>query len=198
MSTETNFKELWNKQEMTDIPDPNELIAKAYQLKTRTRDKLIMKNLAMLVTLVIILMVAFNIDNEHMTTKIGVVLIVIGILSYMWVYNGLIPLLLKTHINSSSHEYLNQLIAIKRRNDFLNKVMINIYFGLLSIGMFLYMLQFAMRMSPAWAAFYYIITFAWIGFAWFYLRPRGVKRKAKALNEMIEKLEAMNKQLSEQ
>ena len=195
MSTEIDFKTLWNKEEAKDIPDTKELFKKADDLKKRSRNKLIGLNLMLLATMGFIIWVGFNIDNERLTTKIGVLLISVAIISYLFVYNQMIPSLFKTNLESSSQEYLNKLIAIQRKQEFLNKVMINVYFILLSAGMALYMIQFAMKMSTGWAIFYYVVTFAWFGFAWFYLRPRRIKQKLKALNDVIAKLEAVNKQL---
>jgi len=196
MSTEMDFKALWNKQAPTNIPDTKELLAKAGKLKKAARNKLIGLNLVLISTVAFITYIGFNIDNEHITTKIGIVLIAIAIVSYLAASNQIMPLLFKTNLQTSSQEYLNQLIRIKRKHEFLNKVMINIYFVLLAAGMFLYMLQFAIRMSVFWAIFWYVVTFAWIAFSWFYLRPRGIKKKQKPLNEMIARLEEVNGQLN--
>jgi hypothetical protein len=100
-------------------------------------------------------------------------------------------------MGSSSHDYLEQLIRIKRKQEFLNKVMINIYFTMLSIGLFLYFQQFTPRMSVWGDILTYGLSFGWIALAWFYLRPRGIKKKQKPLNDMIEKLQAVNKQLGD-
>jgi len=197
MSTEMDLKALWNKQPTEDIPDTKELFGKADAIKKQTRNKLIKLNLMLLATTAFILYIGFNIDNEQTTTKIGIVLVVAAMVSYLIAYNQLIPMLFKSDMEGSSQEYLNQLIRIKRKHEFLNKVMINIYFALLSVGMALYMLQFALRMTHAWAIFWYTVTFAWIAFSWFYLRPRGIKKKLKPLNDMIARLEAVNGQLGD-
>jgi len=195
MSTEIDFKSLWNKQPATDMPDTKEIFAKADKLKRKTRCTLIGLNLSLIATSIIVVYVGLNIDHVKLTTKIGMALMVIGMISYLVVYNQIIPIVFKTEVESNSHDYLNKLIRIKRKEDFINKVMINIYFTLLSAGLLLYMLQFAARMSTAWAAWYYILTFGWMAFAWFYLRPRGIRRKQKFLNEVIERLEQINGQL---
>jgi Flp pilus assembly protein TadB len=195
MSTEMDFKSLWNKQSTSDMPDTKELFSKADGIKKKTRNKLIGLNLALLVTTAIMVYMWFNIDNERLTTKIGLILIVVAMVSYLAVSNQIMPLLFKSDFETSSQEYLNQLIRIKRKQDFLNKVMINIYFILLAVGLALYMLQFVARMNVVWAVTYVVLTFGWIGFAWFYMRPRGIRKKAKALNDMIEKLEEVNRQL---
>jgi len=195
MSTEMDFKALWNKQSTSDMPDTKELFTKADGLKKRTRNKLIKLNLVLLATTAIMVYMWFNIDNEHLTTRIGLILIVLAIVSYLAVSNQIMPMLFKSDFEISSQEYLNQLIRIKRKEDFLNKVMINIYFTLLSAGLALYMLQFIARMSTAWAVTYVVLSFGWIAFSWFHLRPRGIKKKGKALNDMIERLEEVNGQL---
>ncbi len=198
MSTEMDFKSLWNKEGTSDIPDTKELIEKAGDLKRITRSKLIRLNLLLLATAVFMIYMGCNIDNEKLTTKIGIALIAVAIVSYLAVYNQLMPLLFKSDMQTSSHEYLNQLIRIKRKQDFLNKVMINVYFSLFSVGMFLYLLQFAMRGTLIGNILVYGLTFGWIGFSWFYLRPRGIKKKQQPLMEMINKLRAVDEQLSEE
>jgi len=195
MSTEIDFKSLWNKQPAGDIPDTKELFAKADKLKRKTRNCLIKSNVVLLFVAIFVGCVGFNIDHENLTTKIGIALIITAIVFYLIAYNQTLPLLFKTNPQSSSHDYLEQLISIKRKQEFLNTVMVNIYFVLLSTGLCLYMLQFGMKLSESGAIFYYAVTFAWIAIAWFYLRPRGVKKQAKPLNELIAKLEEVNKQL---
>jgi len=179
------------------MPDIKELLTKADNLKKRARHKLIGLNLVLLATTAIMIYMWFNIDNELLTTKIGLVLIVVAIVSFLAVSNQIMPILFRSDFEGSSQEYLDQLIRIKRKEDFLNKVMINIYFTLLSAGLGLYMLQFIARMSTVWAVTYVVLTFGWIGFFWFYFRPRSVKKKQKPLIEMIAKLEEVNRQLGD-
>ena len=195
MSTEMDFKSLWNKQATSDMPDTKELFTKADGIKKKTRNKLIGLNLVLLANVGFMVYMRFTIDHEQVTTKIGLILIVVAMVSYLVVSNQIMPLLFKTDFETSSQEYLNQLIRIKRKQDFLNKVMINIYLILLYAGLFLYMLQFVARMSLTWGIIYFVLSFGWIAFAWFYLRPRGVRKKAKALTDMIRKLEEVNEQL---
>ena len=195
MNTEMDLKALWNKQSTSEMPDTKELLENAGKLKRTTRNKLIGLNVLLLSTVVFIACIAFNIDHVKPVTIVGTALIAVAIISYLVVSNQIIPMLFKTNPEASSHEYLEQLIRIKRKQDFLNKVMINIYFSLLSAGLFLYMLQFSERMTLIWGLIYYTITFGWIAFAWFYLRPRGMRKKLKPLNDMIARLEAVNGQL---
>lgn len=198
MSAEIDFKALWNKEEAKDMPDTKELLRRADRVRKLTRIKLITQTLVLLATIAVLLSVGFNIDHEQLTTIIGLVFMVVAIISYLIVANQLLPMLFKSNMVGSSQEYLNQLIRIKRKNEFINKVMINIYFSLLSLGVFLYSLQFVARMSTAWATFYYVMVFGWMGFSWFWSRPRGIRKKQKPLNDIIERLESLNKQLREE
>ena len=195
MNTEMDLKALWNKQDTGFAPDTKELLSKAHSLKKKTRNKLIRLNLALLATIAFMLYVGFNIDEILLTTKLGITLVIIAMLSYLVVYNQIMPMLFKDNWDADSHEYLRELIMIKRKRDFLNKVMINIYFTLLTTGMFLYMYQFTLHDNVIGVILSYGLTFGWIGLSWFYLRPRGIKRKEKPLIEMIAKLEELNRQL---
>jgi Flp pilus assembly protein TadB len=196
MSDNIDFKSLWNKQATNDIPDMKEVLAKAGRLKRKNRYKLVALNLVLLAAAALTIYEGFSIKNEAVTTKIGAVLLISAYISYLIAYNQMIPVLFKTNMEANSQEYLAQLLSIRRRLVFLNRVMINIYFVLLSVGLLLYSLQFARKMSVLWTIVYFVVTFGCMAFAWFYSRPRRMKKEQKALNEVIEKLEAVNEQLN--
>ena len=194
MSTEIDFKSLWNKQPANDMPDTKEIFAKADKVKRRTRCLLIAQNLTLTAASILIIYVGWDIDHVKLTTKIGVVLIVTGMISYLVSYNQIIPIVFKSNIESNSHDYLNQLIRIKRKEDFINKVMINIYFTLLCVGLFLNMLQALTRMTMLKGVCFFVITFAFMAICWI-LQPRLIRKKRKTLNDIISKLREVNKQL---
>jgi len=198
MSTEVDLKALWNKEEAKDMPDTKELLKKAGSLRKAARIRLIIQSVVLVAVVAILLGVGLNIDHKQPTTTIGLVLMLAAIVSYLIATNQLLPMLFKSNIEGSSQEYLNQLIRIKRKNEFLDKVMINIYFSLLMVGFSLYMVQFSMKMSTAWAVFLYVITLACLTVTWVYSRTHEIKKAIKPLNDTIKKLEAMNEQLHEQ
>ncbi|MBK6772550.1 MAG: hypothetical protein IPG78_10570 [Ignavibacteria bacterium] len=43
----------------------------------------------------------------------------------------------------------------------------------------------------------YFTTLMWIAFNWFYLRPRQIKKQRAKTDELIIKLEMLNRQISE-
>jgi len=194
MKNEMDLKALWHKQEVDSMPDIKALYKKVDGIKRATRVRILMQNLILLTVSAIVIYVGFNIVNAKYTTKIGVVLMVIAMLTYLFVQNRLMPVLFKTNIAMSTHEYLEQLISIKRREDFLNRIMIHIYFALLCIGIGLYFVQFVHTILSG--VLLYGLTLSFLILTWF-LQPRGAKCRQKVLIETIARLEEVNRQLEE-
>ncbi len=198
MSTEMDFKALWNKQPIDAQPDIKQLIMKAERLKKTIRLKLILLNLVLLATIVITIYANNIIVNEWLISKIGAALMLLAYISYLVAYNQLIPVLFKTNPVISNQEYLNQLITINRKSAFLDTVMTNIYFGLLTTGLFLFLIQPFTHMKIISGIIFYAVTAFCMGFAWFYLKPIGMKKRQKRFDDMIAKLEAVTGQLGEE
>jgi len=97
MSTEMDFKALWNKQAIDAKPDIKQVIMRAEKLKRIFRYQLLITNVVLLATAALVIHVGFTMDKAQMTTKIGVLLEVIAYLTYLIAYNQLIPLILKTN-----------------------------------------------------------------------------------------------------
>lgn len=194
MKNDMDLKALWRKQEAVEKPDIGKLYKKVDHIKRATRIRIIIQNLILLTVSVIVIYVGFNIVHAKYTTKIGVCLMVIAMLTYLFVQNRMIPVLFKTNFTISTHEYLEQLISIKRREDFLNRVMIHIYFALLCIGMGLYFVQFVHTLLSG--ILLYGLTLAFLLLCWF-LQPRGARCRQKVLLETIARLEELNRQLDE-
>ncbi len=194
MSADIDFKALWNHEE-TSVPDVKEIFKKAGQLNRKTRNKIWRANILLSLTVIFIMWVCWRYQPQMITTKIGIVLVIIAIASLLAATNQLLPLLFKANLETDSHQYLDQLIHIKHKQEFLNKTMLTVYFILLSSGIFLYMLEYAGRGGLVFKSAAYGITFAWIAFNWFYIRPKTIKKKQKAINDIIVKLELINDQL---
>lgn len=197
MSTEVDFKALWKKEETKDIPDTKELFKKAGSVRKAARIRLIVQTLVLSATVAILLRVGLNIHNKQLITIIGLVLMVGGIVSYLIASNQLLPMLFKSDIEGSSQEYLSQLIRIKRKHEFLDRVMVNIYFSLLSVGLLLFTWQIVMKKGTVWVVFYYGITFGLMGCAWVWSRRTWIRKKQKSLSDIIERLETVNEQLKD-
>ncbi len=197
MSSDSHFKSLWNQQS-TEIPDSKIVLQKAMQLKKKTRNKLIAMNLMLFATSVFIIAIIIYFDPQMITTKLGVVLTIIAMAVFVTVTNVMNKSLFKSNTSYSAKEYLAQFIRLQQKQEFLQKTMLTMYFLLLTLGISLYMIEYAMRM-PMWGAMLtYGITFAWIALNWFYFRPRIIKKQETKMKEMIAMLENVNKNLNEE
>ena len=194
MSNNTDLKKLWARQE-TDIPDTSDLLEKTKKFRNRHIRKILVTNLLLLATSAFIIYIWQRYLPEMITTKIGIVLTILAMLIYLFVYNQMIPMLLKVKYDMSSNLYLQQLLEIKAKQRYLQTTMLNVYFVLLSVGIFLYMMEYVARMTMPWGIFAYGITGAWIAFNWFVTRPRTNRKQQKAINELISKFKKLNKQL---
>ena len=197
MSTDFDFKDMWNKQQIPQL-DTKELFAKANDLKKNIRSKMIIGNLLLIVTILFIGYIVWYFQPEKLTTKIGVIFTFIAIIMFIFSSIGLIKLLVKNNISTTNAEYLKQLIEIKQKQEFIQSTIMNLYFIFLSIGILLYMIEYAARMTPVGYITTYSITIAWLGFNYFYLRPKSLKKQQKKVNDLIEKIKEMNSQMKEE
>lgn len=195
MNNKDDFKSLWSRQAAPEKPDPSVLIAKAVTLRNKMRNKLLLGNLLCLATGVFIVYIWMNIDVKLITTRIGIMVILTGILAFVIATAGIIRPLYKSREQSSNADFLNQMIRFKKVQDFMHKVFMDIYFFMISAGVLLYMYEFALRMTWVWATVCCVATIGWMGFNWFYMKPKIARKQAAKLNKVISDLEEINSQI---
>lgn len=196
MNTDIDFKALWNNGAKGEIPDAKEIFAKGASLQKRARNKMLICNFMLAVTVVLISCVWIVCKPQMMTTKIGIVLIISAITFYMMASMGYINLLYKNNMGISTSDYLQHLLFIKQKQENMNVMVANIYFVLLSAGLFLYMIEYALMGGIVFRVAAYGITFSFMAFNWFYIHPKVIKKQRDKLNGVIEKLEEINRQLT--
>jgi len=194
--TEINFKEIWQNQR-PEPSDASAIIAKARQLKRKTILRIILGNVLLVATMVLIIAVVLYYEPKMLTTKIGTLLVVIALVMQIIASSKIIPLLAKSNAGQSNSEYLQQLLLLKKKQSFLETTIMSLYFIFLSIGLGLYMIEYAIKLSTGGMALYYGLTALWIAFAWFYLRPKTIRKQRQKLNEVISQLENVENQFSE-
>lgn len=114
---------------------------------------------------------------------------------YLFVHNKLLSNYKNIETTQTNQEYLQKLILIKKKQQFLQTKMISFYFIALTTAICLYMYEYAVRMSLLGMSLTYGITLSWIAFNWFYLRPKKIKKQQSKLDSLIEKFEDINNQL---
>ncbi|WP_299800293.1 hypothetical protein [uncultured Maribacter sp.] len=196
MTDNIDFKKYWNKQKI-ETQSPKELIEKANEFKRKTRIKLIIANIALLLTCMVISFVWFYYQPEYLTTKIGIIIIIIAILIYVVFQSSLTSLLFTKNIQANAKEQLLQLLKLKEKQRFQQTTLLNGYFFLLSLGLGLYMYEYAVRMTLPWAILSYGLVLFWIALNAFYFRPKAIKKQEARLNKLIAQLEDLKEQLTD-
>jgi len=196
MSNNIDFKELWSRGKAS-APDVSEIFAKANRLTRKTRCKIWWSNVILSITILLMIFIWWYYQPQLLTTKIGLILILIAIVMFLITTNQLVPLLSKADEETDSRHFLQHVIRIKRKQEFLNKTMLTGYFILLSVGISLYFIEYASRGSLVFQLTVYGLTFAWIILNWIYIRTRTIKKQQKAINDIIARLEEVNGQFGE-
>ena len=194
MNDSTDLKALWRRQESV-MPDIESVFEKAKQYKKKNLIKLLATNLLLLATSVFIGCIWYFCQPQMLTTKIGISLVILAMAIYMVVYNQMLPLLLNAGDTNDTSHYLKNLFKIKAQQKFLLTTMLNLYYLMLSTGIFLYLLEFAPLTLNVWSVVVYTLSFGWILFSWFYFRKKEMKKREKTIDELISKFETIERQL---
>ena len=197
MENNIDFKDLWKKQSISQ-PDINEIMDKLKLFKKTSLRRLILTNVMLIATCVLILLIWFYYQPQWVSTKIGIVLNVAIMAIYLVVYNKLFDSYKEMDKTYSNAEYLQKLIVIKTKQKFLQSKMLSIYFLVLGLGLSLYMYEYTAMMTLFWGIFAYAVTFFWMGFVWFYLRPRQIVKENLKIDTLIDKFQRINNQLEEE
>lgn len=195
--TATNFNELWQSQK-TDVPNPTAIIAKAQKIQRNTRRKTLFGNVLLSLTLAFIVFIVWYYQPQMWTTRLGTLLVVVAILMQIIASGKLIPIARQTDATASNADFLRQMLHIQQKQVYLQTTIMSLYFVLLSVGLFLYLYEYAMRMSTTGFALTYGLTALWIALSWFWLRPMTIKKQNAALEEVIQNLQKMNGQWVEE
>jgi hypothetical protein len=197
MSNSIDFKALWNNGAKSDLPDATEIIKKAADMQRKTRNALLACNLLLAFTVVFITLIWVYYQPQMVTTKVGLMLIIGAIVFFLIVSMGFINLLYKDNTESSTNEYLDYLLKVKQKQEVLRSTVLTIYIAMLSVGLALYMIEYAGRGGVLFRVLAYGITFGWIAFNWFYMLPKITKKQREKINALISKLEELKGQMEE-
>lgn len=189
-----DFKDLWKKQSVSQ-PDMTDLLARINKFKKTGLRCLWLTNILLLGTSAFIAFVWFYYQPQFISTKIGIVLVILAMVIYLMVYNKLLGNYKNIEANQTNQEYLQNLILIKKKQNFMQTKLMTLYFVLLTVGICLYMYEYASRMAAWMAILTYGITLLWMLFNWLYIHPKQTKKQQEKINSLIEKFEEVNNQL---
>lgn len=188
------FKDLWKKQTVSQ-PDMQDLLSRVSVFKKVALRSLWMTNIMLLATSIFIIFIWIYYQPQLISTKIGIILIILAMMIYLLVYNKLFGKYKDIDATTTNHDYLQKLVLIKKKQQFLQTNMMSLYFVMLSAGLGLYMYEYASRMTFLGAGLTYGITFLWILFSWFFIRPKQIKKQQDKINNLIQRFEEVTHQL---
>lgn len=191
-----DFKDLWKKQAINK-PNIEDLLARLKQFKKASLRSLWRTNILLAATSAFIIFIWYRYQPEFISTKIGIILAILAMVMYVGVYNRVLSTFKNIDSTQTNQEYLQQLILIRKKQQYMQSKVLSWYFILLMAGICLYMYEYASRMTVFYALITYGITLLWIAFNWFYIRPKQIAKQQDKINGLIEKFEAINHQLEE-
>ncbi len=189
-----DFKDLWKKQSVSTL-DMNDLLKRLSKFKKAALRTLWITNILLFATSAFIVFVWIYYQPQFISTKIGIVITILSMMIYVFVYNKLLNKYRNIDSTQTNQEYLQRLILIKRKQQFLQTKMMSFYFIGLTVGICLYLYEYTSRMSTLGASLTYGLTLFWMLLNWFYLRPKQIKKQQAKINGLIEKFEEINNQL---
>lgn len=188
MENNINLKKLWNTQPVPEAGQ-SDLVKRIEKHSAKGLMRIILLNGMLLATILFVVFVWIYFKPQLWTTKIGIILAILPMVMALIVHNRMIPLYKKTAEDQSNADYLNNLLEIKSKESYIQTTIMNVYFMLLSAGIGLFMYEYTTLMPWGWGMFSYAIVVIWIGFNWFVLRPKVIKKNRLKIDDLIGHLE---------
>lgn len=196
MENNIDLKSLWGSQPVPEA-DKAGIFKKIDAYKRSGLVKTLFLNICLVVTILVVVWIWIYYQPQFLTTKLGIVITVIAMIMVMVFNAQIIPLYKKADDSRSNLTYLNTMLEIKTRSHYIQTRVMSVYFLLLSAGISLYLYEYTVRMTRTWAITTYVIVFVWIGFNWFVLRPRIIKKNTIKMEVLMRELEAIKGQFGE-
>jgi uncharacterized membrane protein len=193
MENSIDLKALWQQQAVPKA-DNHSLQSKIETLRKRKTRQLVWSYVSLIGVALFISWVWYYYQPQFLSTKVGIVIIIASIFMLLVAVGKLGPFYKALDASVDSQHYLDALIQIRQREQVLYTRIMSLYFLFLSIGLGLYLYEYTSQMKPQVAATAYAITFAWMAFNWFYLRPLQIRKNAKKLDAVIRQAEEIKNQ----
>src|SRR5690606_29615989 len=111
METNIDLKNIWQRQK-SEQPDMTELLDKLRRYKKVNLRKLAITNIFLLLTCGFIIFIWIYFQPQYLSTKIGIIICVLGMLIYLWFFNRFSGNLKTIDSTDSNHDYVQNLKAL--------------------------------------------------------------------------------------
>lgn len=179
----------------SSLPSAQEMNQQAHNYQRKMKRKYIISIICLIATIIFISVIGYFIEPIYITTRLGIVVTIGAIVLAIVSQTKLISILTtKESVELDSLQYLHQMIEYRKNMHRTQTSILSLYFMLLSIGISLYMFEYVMKMNNTYRIVTLSLTFGWIAFVWFYLRPKQIRKQEAQANEIISQLEKVCKQ----
>ena len=193
-----DFKGIWGRQSLVTPPGEEEIKSRARRVKYSLRKRAWLTILCMTICLSVMAFAVWDCKPRLATTYIGAILMFTAILSYIVVSGDMLSLLMKKEDEGKSVKaQLETLIRLRGKQRFILGALGRWYYILLTVGLILYMAEYARQMSRFFGILYYTLTLGWMGYSWFYLVPKSARRQKRGLDEVIAQFTLIDEQLAD-
>ncbi|RGN33290.1 hypothetical protein [Bacteroides oleiciplenus] len=190
MGNDIDIRELWNKQTVP-VVDQSDILGKIESFRKKRIRRTIILNVVLLLTILFIIFIWVHFKPQLMSTKIGIILSVLPMGMVLVFNNGLTSLYRKIDEKQSNMDYLNALLEVRSREYIMQTKLMNLYFILLSAGIGLYMYEYTLKRSLIFGVAAYSVVLLWIGFNWFFLRPRMIEKNKRKMEDLIRQIKRL-------
>ncbi|MGH1336764.1 MAG: hypothetical protein ACRBFS_11615 [Aureispira sp.] len=191
-----DLKALWQQQEATP-PSLQTVVQNAQKFQRYQLFQLIALSSTLVITIGFLIWIWWFYQPKLLTTKIGIVLVILSIILFLSFQSKLLPLLLKENNQLSNKEYLALLQLLQQKTNTIQTNILSIYFVLLSAGIALYLYEYTLQMPLSWLILCYGCTTLWILFNWCYLRPKIIKKQQQKIEALQTQFKTLQRQLEE-
>lgn len=196
MKSDIDLKELWSRQTVP-AADPSELLKKIGSFRRKGIRRIVVLNVVLLLSIFLIAFIWIYFSPQLLSTKVGIVLTILPI-GVAVAYNcRLLPLYKRIDESCSNFDYLNELLAVKGKESFMQTKVLNLYFVLLSLGIGLYMYEYVMDRPLLFGIMAYAAFLLWVAFNWFVLRPKSIGKSRREIEELIRQVKKIRLQLTQ-
>lgn len=188
-----NIQNLWQAASDKDLPDAKEIIMSVQKARRKMIRRNIIGGSILCFTFLYICFIGWHYHFEQWTTRAGIIITLFAIVMGVAFNSHLVQLLLKqSNLALDNRAYLQQLIHFRNTQHVIRTKGQALYYLLLTLGLVLYMIEFAKR-NIYFGIIAYSITLGWIAFSWFYILKKRKAAHTKEINEQIDNIEKLIK-----
>lgn len=190
MENDIDIRELWNKQAVPAV-DQADILGKIKSFRRKGIRRTVILNAVLVLTILFIIFIWVYFKPQLMSTKIGIILSILPMGMVLVFNSGLTSLYRKIDEKQSNMDYLNALLKVRSREHIMQTKLLNLYFILLSAGIGLYMYEYTLKRSFIFGVAAYSVVLLWIGFNWFFLRPRMIEKNKRKMGDLIKQIKKL-------